>query len=528
LKAYLTETGMLRKGNSTPPSYPFLASAYFVVALASANGGELIGPRDLLSPVLISLSIALGAWLLNGLVTKDRGKRALLTFAAVVVFGVAGRAIAILRSWPPLAEFGTDIVALPLIVILLVALTDLVRRSRHSFVPTLRYLNLVTAMLLLASAGQYLWNIGTTRDALPMSTVPKAHAESAHLTNSKPHFFLIVLDKYTGPRSLRSNFGLDDTQFMQSLEQKGFVVPRTAHANYNHTFLALAAMLNWQYLDTLVTALGRDNQSWRAAYPVIEDNRLSRVLKEDGYRFIFFPTAFPMTKRNRFADQQLPEPRRTGREFESVWLRTTVLFPVLEGVCPFLGCSTGRYVPESAAEMDWKFRRIADLAESREPVFVFAHLTVPHEPYIYDAKCGHRDPYIPERDDGPEAAQVKAAYVDQVRCTNERVEHLVTEILGRARRQTIIVLQSDHGHGRLGHDQPALKAALPWQVAERTDIFAAYFLPGHPRDLLSDSIGPVNAIRAIMRHYYWMPLPPLPEKTFWSSAAQPYAFTRIR
>jgi arylsulfatase A-like enzyme len=211
-----------------------------------------------------------------------------------------------------------------------------------------------------------------------------------------------------------------------------------------------------------------------------------------------------------------------------VWLRTTILLPVLEGVCPLIGCSSGRYVPESATAMDWKFRRIAELAESRDPVFVFAHLTVPHEPYIYDARCGHRDPYIPERDDGPEAGQVRAAYVAQVRCTNEKVERLVTDILSHARRQTIIVLQADHGHGRLGHDQPALKEALPWQVAERTDIFAAYFLPDHPAGLLSDSIGPVNAIRAIMRHYYWLPLPPLPEHTFWSSSAHPYAFTRIR
>jgi hypothetical protein len=520
---------MLPKGNSTLlPLYPFLASAYFIVALASANGGELIGPRDLFWPILISLSVALGAWLLNGLLTRDRGKRALLTLAGVVAFGASGRAIAIVRGWPPIAEFGADVVALPLVVILLVAFTDLVRRARHSFLPTLRYLNLVAAILLLWSAGQFLWNIETSRDALPMTGLPEAHAQSGEPPSSKPHFFLVVLDKYTGPRSLRSNFGFDDTQFLQFLEQKGFVVPRTAHANYNHTFLALAAMLNWQYLDTLVAALGRDNQSWRAAYPVIEDNRVARALKENGYRFIFFPTAFPMTKRNRYADEQLPEPTNTSREFESVWLRTTILLPVLEGVCPFIGCSSGRYVPESADAMDWKFLRIAELAESRNPVFVLAHLTVPHEPYIYDATCGHRDPYIPERDDGPEASQVKAAYVDQVRCTNKKVARLVTDILRRAHRQTIIVLQADHGHGRLGHDQPAFKDALPWQVAERTDIFAAYFLPGHPENLLSDSIGPVNAIRAIMRYYYSMPLPSLPERTFWSSSMYPYAFTRIR
>lgn len=528
MKGAFAITQMASDANSGSPLYPFLASAYLVVALAAANGAELVGPGDLLRPVVISLVVAFVAWILNGLLTKERGKRALLTFAAVVVFGASGRAIAVLRGWPPLADFATDIVALPLIVILLVAFTDLVRRSRHSFLSTLRYLNLVATMLLFWSAGRFVWNSATTRDALPMSSLPALHAESGHRLNPKPDFFFIVLDKYTGPRSLRRNFELDDSNFLQFLEQKGFFVPRNARANYNHTFLALAAMLNWQYLDTLVAALGRNNQSWRAAYPVIEDSRVSRVLKQKGYRFIFFPSAFPMTKRNRYADEQLPAPTNGNREFEAVWLRTTVLRPLLESLCPIVGCSSGKYVPESAALMDWKFRRIAELAGSTAPVFVFAHLTVPHEPYIYDAECGHRNPYIPERDDGPEAGPVMAAYVNQVKCTNEKVERLVTDILRRANRQTIIVLQADHGHGRMGHDQPALKDALPWQVEERTDIFAAYFLPGHPEGLLSDSVGPINAVRAIMRHYYSMPLPPLPEQTFWSSSSYPYAFTKIK
>ena len=48
---------MLRSANSAPPLYPFLVSVYFIVALAAANGGELIGPRDLLGPILIGLLI---------------------------------------------------------------------------------------------------------------------------------------------------------------------------------------------------------------------------------------------------------------------------------------------------------------------------------------------------------------------------------------------------------------------------------------------------------------------------------------
>jgi hypothetical protein len=276
--------------------------------------------------------------------------------------------------------------------------------------------------------------------------------------------------------------------------------------------------------------LGKDNQSWRAAYPVIEDNRVARALKLAGYKFVFFPTAFAATRSNRYADQQLPNPAAMTREFQSVWLGTTILPQILGTFCPLIGCSAAGvpYVPESAASLDWKFRQLPLLAENKVPVFVFAHLTVPHEPYIYDARCGHRAPYWPERDDGAEEPKVKSAYIDQVKCTNEKVERLVTDILSHARRRTIIVLQADHGHGLLGRNQPELAEASPTQVAERADIFAAYFLPGAPANLISDSIGPVNAVRAIMRHYYSLPLAPLPEETFWASSVHPYAFTRIK
>lgn len=523
-------TRMPHDASPSPPWYPFLASAYLVIGLAAANGGELIDPTELYWPLLISLSITLGVWLISGLVTKDRSKRALLTLVGVIVLEAFGRFAAALRNWPPVAEFGTDTVALPLAIISLVAFTDLIRRSRRQFGAMSHYLNIVAGILLVWSGGQFLWNTRAGRDAAPMKSVARSDSLMAQPTSAKPDFFLIVLDKYTGAHSLLANYGFDDSHFLDFLKQTGFVVPGTARANYNHTSLALAAMLNWQYLDTLAAGLGRDNRNWGAVYPLIEDNRVSRTLKQAGYKFIFFPTAFAATERNRHADEQLPDPKAMTREFRSVWLDTTILPPLLQSICPLLGCSSESvpYAPESATSLDWKFRRIPELATRTEPVFVFAHLTVPHEPYLYDAQCDHRTPYWPDRDDGAEALKVKAAYIDQIRCINAKVERLVTEILTRTRRETIIVLQADHGHGRLGRYQPALDKASPSQVAERTDIFAAYYLPDAARGLISDSIGPVNAIRAIMRHYYSMPLPPLPEETFWSSQDYPYAFTQVR
>ncbi len=506
--------------------YPFLAACYPVLALAQSNGGELVRPADLVKPLLIALSAAGSAWLLSGLVTRDPDRRAFVTLLAVVVFSAFG-------DWADLVTRAVSSRPVATAVVLLLpqaAAVLLARRTTVRLGALTRYLNSVFAILLVWTGGSFLWRLRSAVAPVswPDPTLPVASAAADG--DSLPNLFVIILDKYTGPRSLETNYGFDNTPFEQALERQGFVVPRNARANYVHTFLALAAMLNWEYLDGIARRLGPENPSWTVAYPLLEDNRTWRTLHRLGYRFVFMPSALPATDHNRYADLLLPDPSQLSHEFEAVWLRGTLLLPVLEWTCTHLKCSGGAlpYVPETPASYDWKFRAMPGLAGGEKPVFVLAHLTVPHEPYVYDADCRHRDPYWPRTDSGAAQPAVKAAYIAQVECVNRRVEQLVTGIIGASRRPVVILLQADHGHALLGRDVPPLVDATPAQVAERTDIFAAYRLPGAPAGLVSDSVGPVNAMRAVMRYYYGLDLPPLEEASYWSSAHRPYAFTRVR
>lgn len=505
--------------------YPFLAACYPIAALAQSNGGELVRPGDLLKPFLIALCAAGAAWLLSRLVARDLDRRAFLTFVAVVTFSTFGYGVDLVRRLVPSYGAASAIVLLPL-----AGAAVLAWRGRVGLGLLTRYLNLVLVILLIWAAGTFLWRSRSAEQAITLRDPGVQVARVPAAGDSLPNLFLIILDKYTGHRSLKANYGFDNSPFEQALERDGFVVPRAARANYVHTFLALAAMLNWQYLDDVARQLGRENPSWVAAYPLLEDNRTWRALRGLGYRFVFMPSALPATDHNRHADLLLPDPSRLTHEFEAVWLRGTILLPVLEWTCARLSCSGGAlpYVPETAASYDWKFRLIPGLASAEQPVFVLAHLTVPHEPYVYDADCRHRDPYWPRSDAGTAKPAVKTAYIAQLQCVNRKVEHLVKEILGASHRPVIIMLQADHGHALLGRDVPPLTDASSVQVDERTDIFAAYRLPGAPRGLVPDSIGPVNAMRAVMRYYYGFDLPPLEEASYWSSAHRPYAFIKVR
>lgn len=507
--------------------YPFLAALYPLLALAASNSDELVRPGDLVKPFGIALGAAAVAWLLSRLVTRDVDRRAFLAFVAISVFSGFGYGVDILK-WRVGGSYAlaAAIVLSPVAVVVL-----LTRRARLPFRPLTRYFNLVTAVLVAWTGISFLRHYFQPTIRVSMPDLPTPMAVS-HDTSSKtrPNLFLVVLDKYAGHRSLLTTFGFDNTPFERVLQQEGFFVPRAPRANYVQTFLALAAMLNWQYLDGAAQQLGPENSNWAVAYPLIEDDRTWRALRRLGYRFVFLPSGLPATDRNRFADLQLPDPSQMSHEFAAIWLRGTLLSPVLDRVCPRLGCASPSlpYLPETAGLLDWKFETIPALAQGDRPVFVLAHMTVPHEPYVYDAECGHRQPYWPAVDTGQEEAAVKAAYVAQLQCVNRKVETLVKAIVTRSARPAIILLQADHGHGLFGRDVPPLAQVNPGRVSDRTDIFSAYRLPGAPTDLVNDSIGPVNAMRAVMRYYYGFDLPPLAEASYWSSANRPYDFTRVR
>jgi hypothetical protein len=288
-------------------------------------------------------------------------------------------------------------------------------------------------------------------------------------------------------------------------------------------------MLNLRYMDDLPARFGVENHRWEPLYPFIEDHELAAFLRRRGYRYVFFPSAFPPTRRSRIADLQIPNPSEISPEFEIVWLRTTAVPTLHEGACRVLGCQFNRfpYVPETADLLDWKFARIPELADGPAPVFAFVHLTLPHEPYVYDRQCRHREPSWP-LGDFIDTVALKGSYVAQIECLNRKLLLLVDEIILRSRIPPVILIQSDHGHGRLGGTAMGLEQTAPWQVTERISLFAAYLLPGVPRVALWDSITPVNTTRLLLREYFDADLPPLPDATYWSAWTRPYRYTRIK
>lgn len=515
-------------------AYPFLIAAYGVLALAAKNAAEVL-PMDLIAPISVSLIVVALSWSIVGIVTRDRYFAGVIAFAIVVWFSWYGYLEQFLAQrlwlqWLNLPNYGV------LLTLLLIGgLAYLLAWRYSSVLPEVtRYLN-VTAAVLVAIPTVSLLR-GWTLSRPPVEPIPEQISASVGRapigvrSPSRPDIYLIILDEYTGVRSLRANFGFDNEPLLDSLRRRGFFVPRTPRSNYVHTHLALAAMLNWHLLDDRPTQLKVWNGALATDYAAIEDNRTWRYLRSLGYRFVFFPSAYPGTRRNRFADLQLPQPSKVVQEFGLVWSQRTVLIPIASLWCRSIGCSGGNfpYRPAPAALIDWKFEQLAQLPDSAGPLFVFAHVVLPHEPFIFNADCSHRTPLWPRTAAESDEPAAKAAYVEQIRCVNSKLLRLTSSLLSESQTPPIIVLQADHGNGRLGGEFSNLEDAGHEQVEERTDPFAAYYLPDQAADVMYDSITPVNVLPRIFNHFFNAGIPSQPDATFWSTWQKPFDFDEIQ
>lgn len=514
--------------------YPFLVAVYGVLALAAKNSAD-VRFADLILPLIVSLAVAATSWSIISIATRNRHFAGLISLSVVVWFAWYGYFRQLLAprlwlQWLNLPDYGV-----PLALLLSVGPTYLLaRRLGGSLQRSTRYLN-VTATVLVAIPALALcrgWIVSRKQASAAESGADRQVMQSLqrHKGGAKPDVYLLVLDEYTGARSLKTNFGFDNSPFLDSLRRLGFTVPASPRSNYVHTHLALAAMLNWQLLDSSPEKLKAWNGALAEDYAAIEDSRTWRYIHALGYRFVFFPSAFPGTRSNRFADIQIPEPSDVAPEFDVVWSQATVIIPLASLWCRKMWCgeNDAPFKSATSGQVDWKFAKLATLPDSAGPLFVFAHLLLPHEPFRYRADCSHRPPVWPRTAAESDEPAAKTAYIEQIQCTNAKILHLTSELIRKSGTPPVILLQADHGNGRLGREFATVDRAGRDRIDERTEPFAAYYLPDHASGVIYDSITPVNVLPRIFNHYFDAGIPLQPDATYWSTWQEPFAFTRVQ
>jgi hypothetical protein len=492
------------------PLHPFLLAAYPVLYLYGANLAEVL-PVDVLDPLLWSTSVAALVFGALALALRDRLAAALLTSVLVVTwffYGHVDLALADLGvgEAPQLAGWA-----------LLVALALVAASRAKSILPRVNLAFNVSALVLVALTLGSILPYETGRSAARTQAGP---SEDPSLVPATRHpnrdIFYLVFDRYGSDWSIEARFGIQN-DLTGWLAEQGFQVVPGARANYRASDLSIAAALNMRYLDHLTEQYGGRTGDRTPAREMLQDHQVGRFLQANGYRYIHLSAWYNPTLNNRIADDVLRYDQAT--ELAQV-LHDTSLAPVLERLRGTASAEPPvRERHRGFAE--YQFRQIQRANAHPERVFVFAHILLPHPPYVY--RSDGSEMLLHEAQTLPE----EVLYEEQLGYANARIREIVQALLARpADKQPIIVLQADEGPF-LCRNADCIDGR-PETYGIRFGIQGAYYLPGLPDGILPSNHSSVNTFRTIFREYFGADLPAIPDRSFdWPDEDRLYDFRDI-
>jgi len=340
--------------------------------------------------------------------------------------------------------------------------------------------NIMASVLIMLSVGQItIYKIKTyiTEQPLPdhiavfdygMITPPDA----------LPDIYYIIIDAYASQWSFDEFYKFDISEFTSYLTDRGFYIVPKSTSNYSKTVFSLSSQLNMDYLDTLLEVEESvlvsklvHREAEEKLGRLIENNRLIHFMKNQGYHTIHVGSPWTYTITNRYANENINlQPIPFDSEFSLVLYDTTAL----EAVTEKMGLLNHRKLQWK--RIQYELDKIAHIASRPEATYVFAHLDIPHWPYVFDSDGS----FVPanvekERDE-------KENYVRQVQYLNTALPKVIDRILEQSSTPPIIILQSDHGSASAPlHDYTALTtkgSERDFVLQEGMRNFSAILLPG--------------------------------------------------
>ena len=348
------------------------------------------------------------------------------------------------------------------------------------------------------------------------------YPESATINSCEdcPDIYYIIFDGYGRNDILREMYQYDNAEFLSFLEDKGFYVADESTTNYSQTIHSLSSSLNFSYINQLADYLGEDNQNVLPLRVMAEDNRIFAILGSLGYYTRGIPTGYLLTE--KIGKDEISLPVGHIGPFQIQLLSITPL-PVISDV---LGI--GNLYDLHGRRTVYGLDQIAERPDTSAPVFTFAHILIPHPPFVLDENgnpVDHAGYYILK--DGSHFIGTNEAYRrgfrDQTIYVTRRMEEIVNKILSQRSRPVIIVIQSDHGPG----------SELVWEdlgesnLEERFSILNAYFFPDGDYQQLYPTISPVNSFRVILNQYFGADYDLLEDRNYFMGMYKPYYLQEV-
>jgi hypothetical protein len=491
----------------TVPIHPPLVAAFFVLFLFAENAIQMVTIEPLWIPLLVAIAGGVAALLVGALLLRDWLRGGLLATGGVILFFSFGHA------WIAIEPYGFPrdwLVALWLV--LAFAVLTLAMWARTWVRPATLFLNLAAALLVIFNSGSVIGyavggagiSLGATR-VVPLGD-----------TSVKPDIYYIVLDRYGNSETMERAYGYDNTPFLDELRARGFAIADDAWANHFKTALSLSSSFNMDYLQT--DNLPTDHpSSFGPVFSLLSGHRaVPDTLTSLGYEYIHIGNYWEPTASQVDADRILRFSERSA--FAAALYQTTALSLLSPPITGDDDPETLDFPTLARQHTIYAFDQLEASVARPGPTYTFAHILVPHPPYVFNA-----DGSFPSRDEVNQRGG-KVSYIDQLEYANARVLKAIDTLQDvPADQQPVIVLMADEGpfpnrYASNEHDFDWLEAS-DLEIQQKFGILNALYLPGGldpTRYGFGPRTSPVNEFRIVFNVLWDARLDLLPDLTYLS------------
>ncbi len=468
--------------------YPFLFCAYPILALWNHNL-RFVGFSSVFRGLLVSVFMAALLWLLFRLLIKDWQKAGLITTLSCLLFFSYGHMYFFMgERWAGMTHHRYILGAY--LILFLLGGWLIVRKLKNPD-RIEQFLTLVSAVLFISVVLQVGYQEYSVYRASNDSKNKDGVGVDIRILEDGgilPDVYWIILDAYGRSDVLMDYYEYDNSKFIQRLTDIGFYVATCSQTNYPDTILSLVSTMNMNYLQNVISDTG--------LLPQLSRSEVRKNFDLLGYQTIAFETYFA-DHYDLFEDIRLTRDRsvpilnffKQPNEFETLLINTSMLklFIDMPQLVP------GFLVAD--VESSWNYKiynqtnysldTLENMPELDRPIFVFAHLVVPHNPYIFNPDGSF---HFTRNDD--EAAD-KIGYRNNVAFIDNRFPVIIDSIIENSDVPPIIIIQGDHG--------PTSRDVTP---KKRMPILNAYFLPDVTKADIYSHITPINTFRIIFNEYF--------------------------
>jgi len=464
--------------------YPPVLAAFPILFLYAYNISET-SMSEVWLPLVISVAASLLLWAVLSLILRSLAKAGFATALFLLFFFSYGYIYSLLKS----GMFAPKHAYLLLGMLFVWGYcVYFINRAKKDFRVTTKFSNIMAAVLIainLFNIVSYQVKVARLSDITPEESSGQSVANLVEL-NTMPDIYFIILDEYAHPDTMKEWYDYDNSEFTNSLENKGFFIAYESRTQSSDTPQVLAQILNMEYFDS---------EPWSdSTYQRIGQSAVVEFLKAEGYQYIVFGNNFARYTWEKYAENNIDfyfdyygyNSSSMVSEFTYTLWNTTMLQPF------YVYVTGNQYEDSYRCQTLYMLEKLKALPELEGPKFVFAHFICPHTPFVFGPNGEYVAPanWVNYED--------KQFYLGQYIFISTEIEKVIDVLLKESEVLPIIILQSDHGTRA---DEPMI-FHYPVGVNDWRRILNTMYLPGMDYDTLSDNISPVNTFRLVFNHYF--------------------------